>query len=141
MKKLIIMSVISYLGLTHYAIAEERSIQETVEATDTATDTSGYQPTVQGNKSTAAADNESRISKGGLFLEPMLTGSREDSTIRTAQLPFVNSDTSGNLTGYGVGLRLSLKFYFWPQMLAIQKCKWMIHFTERPILRFIILRR
>jgi hypothetical protein len=106
MKKLIIMSVISYLGLTHYAIAEERSIQETVEATDTATDTSGYQPTVQGNKSTAAADNESRISKGGLFLEPMLTGSREDSTIRTAQLPFVNSDTSGNLTGYGVGLRL-----------------------------------
>jgi hypothetical protein len=50
-------------------------------------------------------EERSRISKGGLFIEPMLMATQEDQTIKTSQLPIVTSDSEGKANGYGLGLR------------------------------------
>ncbi len=63
---------------------------------------------VQDSSSTSTTEyqqEKSRTSAGGLFIEPMLSVIREDSSIRSSQLPIIRSDTSGNAEGYGVGLR------------------------------------
>ena len=51
---------------------------------------------------------EKRISPGGLFVEPLLTFSREDASIKTSQLPAISDDTSGNTQGLGIGARLGV---------------------------------
>ncbi len=49
---------------------------------------------------------DSRISKGGFFLEPMISMVRDESSIKTSQLPIITDDTSGTSQGYGLGLKL-----------------------------------
>jgi hypothetical protein len=51
-------------------------------------------------------DNSNGISISGFYFEPLLSISQEDSSIQTSQLPLVNLDTSGNATGYGIGVKL-----------------------------------
>jgi hypothetical protein len=53
-------------------------------------------------------DDDQRISPGGLMIEPMLSVSREDTTIQSSQLPVVADDTSGTIEGFGAGLRLGI---------------------------------
>jgi hypothetical protein len=49
-------------------------------------------------------DEKTKISKGGLYIEPMLSAIREDSSINSAAFGVANS--TGTTEGYGVGLRL-----------------------------------
>lgn len=58
--------------------------------------------------STDAPAAEKRVSAGGLFVEPIITFSREDSKIKTSQLPIIQDDTSGTSQGVGVGARLGI---------------------------------
>jgi hypothetical protein len=51
-------------------------------------------------------EDDRAIDRGGLFVEPILSVSREDSTIKTGQLPIVTDDTSGTMEGLGVGARV-----------------------------------
>lgn len=61
----------------------------------------------QGSSSGAyKTDEDRRVSNSGLFIEPMILASREDSEIKTSQLPVINDDTSGRIEGAGLGLRL-----------------------------------
>ena len=66
----------------------------------------------QDNSSATGATNtnSSQPSVVGLFLEPMLIGSSEDLSMKSAQLPFANANTSGTATGYGLGLRAGMHF-------------------------------
>jgi len=50
----------------------------------------------------------SQSSQIGVFVEPILLGSSESFSMKSAQLPFVASNTSGTATGYGLGLRLGI---------------------------------
>jgi hypothetical protein len=56
-------------------------------------------------QSSRTEDNTRYRSPGGLFVEPMLITSQEDTTIKSSQLPLLQDDTSGRQNGYGVGLR------------------------------------
>jgi len=64
----------------------------------------------QDNSTTTTVNNSSpaRSSVVGAFVEPILMGSNETFTMRSVQLPFVTSNTSGTATGYGLGLRLGI---------------------------------
>lgn len=53
-------------------------------------------------------DEDPKVSRGGLMIEPILSVSREDTTIRTSQLPVVADDTSGTMEGFGAGLRFGV---------------------------------
>lgn len=61
---------------------------------------------MQQNQDSSSSSERSSLSMGGLLLEPILFISQEDSSVRTSQLPLVNNDTSGNSTGYGLGIRM-----------------------------------
>lgn len=56
-------------------------------------------------RNTGMDSRRSSISPGGMFIEPMLLVSQEDSSVKTAQFPVANQDTSGDSRGYGFGLR------------------------------------
>ncbi|PIS11219.1 MAG: hypothetical protein COT73_05150 [Bdellovibrio sp. CG10_big_fil_rev_8_21_14_0_10_47_8] len=59
------------------------------------------------NRSTEKMDSgRSSISGGGLFVEPILSYSTEQASIKTSQLPVISDDTSGETRGVGVGSRL-----------------------------------
>ncbi len=104
MKKLLIASTALLLGLAQNVLAEERTVQETVEASQNPDGTTNPQ---QYKTVTTKTDRlDSPISSGGFYIEPMLTGTREDETIKTSQLPIINQDTSGESNGFGVGLRM-----------------------------------
>lgn len=53
-------------------------------------------------------NKSSSRSVGGLFFEPIISYSTEDSTIQTSQLPIISDDTSGSAKGYGLGARLGI---------------------------------
>ncbi len=59
----------------------------------------------QNSETQNSKSNQTTLSRSGLFIEPSIFYSTEDSSIRTSQLPILNDDTSGNTTGYGLGLR------------------------------------
>jgi len=101
MKK-ILLAVLFGLGLSQNTLAEERTVQDTVETTQS---TDGTAQTAQERRSTTTTDTDSRVSKGGFFIEPLIFASQEDTSVNTSQLPIINSDTSGEARGYGVGLR------------------------------------
>ncbi|MBC7419697.1 MAG: hypothetical protein H7328_03120 [Bdellovibrio sp.] len=102
MKKILLATI---LCATSFSFAQTRT-QTTTNDQQTQNLPDG---TIQQDSSTSTTEykeeKSSKISKGGLFLEPMISAIREDSTIKTSQLPLVNSDRSGNTEGYGVGLR------------------------------------
>lgn len=56
-----------------------------------------------------AASMASAQSRGGLFVEPMLTLESSDSKIKTSTWPGF-TDTSGKMEGFGLGLRLGGHF-------------------------------
>lgn len=90
------------LGVSQTVFAQDKT--RTEQTTQTYEDSQGN--VVQDNTSTVTTEEEkSRVSRGGLFLEPMLFASQEDQTIKTSQLPLVAGDTSSDTRGYGVGLR------------------------------------
>ncbi len=104
MKQLLWITAFLALGLGQNSFAEDRSVQETVQSTRNEDGTSNeYQDKT--TTSTSSEDRDSRISKGGFYIEPLIFASQEDSSIKTSQLPLVNNDTSGKSRGYGVGLR------------------------------------
>lgn len=84
-------------------------------AQDTTTTTT---PTTTESTSTPSSDSTSydsyrgserrNISPGGLYLEPILSVSRDESTIKTSQLPLLTDDTSGTSDGAGLGLKFGV---------------------------------
>lgn len=59
--------------------------------------------------SSTTNDSESHTrSRGGLFVEPMLIYSKNDSTIKTSQLPLITDDTSGTINDAAIGARLGV---------------------------------
>ncbi len=64
----------------------------------------------QDGSSSAASNSysDSRSSSVGVFLEPMLIGLSENISMKSAQLPFATSNTSGTTTGYGLGMRFGM---------------------------------
>lgn len=131
MKKLLILSGV-VLSLAHPALAEKKmksstttteqsSSQQSTSTPATATTyNSGYDTTVttpvapatdaSASQQTATTTSEyadtnekPRISKGGFYIEPMLSAIREDSTLNSTGL---GGNTTGTTEGYGVGLRL-----------------------------------
>lgn len=96
------------LGLSQNTFAEDRTVQDTVETTQRA---DGTAQTAQERRSTTTTESDSRVSKGGFFIEPLIFASQEDTSVKTSQLPVVNSDTSGEARGYGVGLRFGGHVY------------------------------
>ncbi len=101
MKK-ILLAVLFGLGLSQNSLAEDRTIQDTVETTQS---TDGTAHLAQEHRSTTTTDTDSHVSKGGFFIEPLIFASQEDTSVNTSQLPIINNDTSGEARGYGVGLR------------------------------------
>lgn len=96
MKKILILT-----GLI-LAMATQAFAQNDTTATDTQT---VQEKDTTTTTSTTDSQDESRISKGGLFIEPMIFASQEDTTIRTSQLPIITDDTSGTQRSAGIGLR------------------------------------
>ena len=80
-------------GSTETAVAPTASTSDTASKQESATTTSKYTET----------DEKPRISKGGFYIEPMVSAIREDSNLNSASL---NTNTTGTTEGYGVGLRL-----------------------------------
>lgn len=72
------------------------------------TETTPRTETTTPQESTTTQDNrrEGLISPGGLFFEPILQTNREQSEIKTSELPVVGDDTSGTTEGYGFGAKL-----------------------------------
>ena len=68
-----------------------------------ATDTMTTQDQASTTSQYTETDEKTRVSKGGLYIEPMLSAIREDSSINSANLGTSNS--TGKAEGYGVGLR------------------------------------
>lgn len=52
------------------------------------------------------APAERSVSRGGFFVEPILSFSRDDLSIKTSQLPIIADDTSGTAEAVGLGARL-----------------------------------
>lgn len=55
---------------------------------------------------TTEESESSGLKRGGFMIEPILSFTREESTIKTSQLPIVADDTSGSMEGFGAGARL-----------------------------------
>ncbi len=62
-----------------------------------------------------SSDNVSRttvagkpVKPGGFYAEPFVSLSRDDSSIRTSQVPMITGDTSGRVDGAGFGTRLGV---------------------------------
>lgn len=68
----------------------------------------GKAQTSSDNVSTATVAGERReIKPGGFYAEPFVTLSRDNSSIRTSEIPLA-SDTSGRVDGAGLGARLGV---------------------------------
>lgn len=95
MSKIFFVSLLAVLGLHLSATAQTETTTTTEETTT--------------NSSTATSEEArpSKISKGGLFVEPILSATRQDSNIKTSAIPFM-SDTSGKSEGYGLGARFGV---------------------------------
>ena len=59
----------------------------------------------QNSETQQSKPQQTHMSQSGAFIEPSIFYSTEDSSVRTSQLPILNDDTSGNSTGYGLGVR------------------------------------
>ena len=61
----------------------------------------------QDNSSTTEKDSvNTPHSKAGLFIEPILSASSEETSIKTSQLPLISDDTSGRSDSLGIGARV-----------------------------------
>jgi hypothetical protein len=60
----------------------------------------------QNSETVQPAPSESYFSRAGVFIEPLIFYSAEDSSVQSSQLPIINDDTSGNSNGYGLGFRV-----------------------------------
>lgn len=109
MKNLLIVTAALLLSAPAFA-AETVNKRETVQTTDNEVDTTGA-PTAQQNvqerdttttTSTTETRDEDRLSRGGLFLEPMIFGSQEDVAVESSAL---TGDTTGTARSYGAALR------------------------------------
>ncbi len=84
----------TYDGTTgETAVAPTTPATDTAFTQDSATTTSQYTET----------DEKPRISKGGFYIEPMVSAIREDSNLNSRGL---GANTSGTSEGYGAGLRI-----------------------------------
>jgi len=92
------LMIAGVLALGGSAFGEDTATQPT--PTDTTTNTV--------TEKSDREEKKSGISPGGLFLEPILSYSQEDSSIQTGQLPVISDDTSGTSKSYGVGARIGI---------------------------------
>jgi hypothetical protein len=76
------------------------------DSTTTSPSASAQPATPENTSTTTTTTTTKDHSSSGLFVEPILLGASENMSMKTAQLPLVNSNTSGTASGYGVGLRL-----------------------------------
>jgi hypothetical protein len=60
----------------------------------------------QNSETVQPVHSETYLSRGGVFIEPLIFYSAEDSSVHSSQLPIINDDTSGNSNGYGLGFRV-----------------------------------
>jgi hypothetical protein len=96
MKKLLVLTVLMLLVNGQSVFAEDRSIENAVQPSTT--DINMTTVRVQ--------EKDSRLVKSGFYIEPLLSVSQEDTSIKSSQLPFIHDDSSGNSKGFGVGLRI-----------------------------------
>ena len=80
-----------------------QSVVAPAAAAAPATDTASSQQSAVSTSQTTETDEKPRVSKGGFYMEPMLSAIREDSTLNSSG---IGGNTSGTTEGYGVGLRL-----------------------------------
>ncbi len=64
--------------------------------------------TVDGTSRNVDTDSKTKPSFGGFFVEPMLIYSKNETSIKTSQLPVINNDTSGTLNDAAIGARFGL---------------------------------
>ncbi len=108
MKKIVLAAIVTGLfQVATVAMAQDRSQTTTDRQSTETTDAYGNTRESESTRQTSITQEEerSRISKGGLFIEPMIFGSQEDTSIESSQISGLLSDTSGTSRGYGVGLR------------------------------------
>lgn len=113
--KLLLALTMGFFLVAPQAYAEDRTIEETSKtktrdrdewapgADQPTTVTSEHESTTS---TTRVEDEDKRLSKGGVFFEPMLMATQADSSIKTSQLPAVTGNADGDSRGYGIGLRL-----------------------------------
>lgn len=90
-------------GTANYGAASDTTTQTTVAPTAPASDSASMQESKTTTSQYSESDEKPRISKGGFYIEPMISAIREDSTLNSAA---IGGNTSGTTEGYGVGLRL-----------------------------------
>lgn len=107
MKKLI-LSALLIAGISQTAFGQSTYPNDTPTGTPTQTPPTSPTPAPSDNYNTTSSDaiDARPLSRGGFFVEPMILATKEDTTIKTSQLPIITDDTSGSSTGYGVGLRI-----------------------------------
>ncbi len=64
--------------------------------------------TADGTSRNADTESRNQPSVGGFFVEPMLIYSKNETSIKTSQLPLISNDTSGTLSDAAIGARLGL---------------------------------
>lgn len=109
MKKLFLSVIVATIGFTTLSLAQTEYPNDmtTPSSPPFSKNPPTNPPTSSDNVSSTSSDGVNRPRGDmGMLLEPMLLTSQEDTTIKTSQLPVINNDTSGESTGYGVGLRL-----------------------------------
>jgi hypothetical protein len=57
-------------------------------------------------ESYSESPNQSRIMGGGVFLEPMILGSSQESSIKASQVSYFADDTTGKIEAAGLGVKL-----------------------------------
>lgn len=95
MKKLLSLSVIFASLSSPMVFAEDQAVKSTDPqyANDSAM------------TNVSMENDDHRLIKSGFYMEPILFISKEDTSIKSSQISFINDDSSGNSKGYGVGLR------------------------------------
>ncbi|MES3037541.1 MAG: hypothetical protein V4736_06500 [Bdellovibrionota bacterium] len=88
--------------------SSDAAVVDSETTTTTVAPTSpSYSASENYSQTTVVEEKDDRISAGGLFLEPMLGYNRSESSARSGAAPLL-TDTSGNLEGGALGLRVGV---------------------------------
>jgi hypothetical protein len=99
---LLVAATLGFSSLSNAQDEEETTTSTTTVSDEPAAPDSQQQTT---QTTTTTEEKKNKLSRGGLFLEPMLTASQEDTSTRTESIPS-SGPSSGRVDGYGVGFKL-----------------------------------
>lgn len=108
MKKVFLTLSVLVLGMSQGAFAQSGYSQDVTSPSQVPVPSNPPTSPPSSTDNVSSTSNESRSpsrTEGGLFLEPMLLTTQQDTSIKTSQLPVITDDTSGTSKGFGVGLR------------------------------------